>query len=582
MQSGSERRGLQTKRPSLPTYAYDASACIQLDPLCCCVQAPASARRELDAEWPFQPRPQHGPAAPLGQRSVGATTVASTLSSSPGGGARGGSVADASAEQGSWNGMPLNPEPMPALAASRARHWPRWSHAPGGLAADGAEPATRSADLDAGMGLRRGSAASAAAGSDLALAASGRRESAPLRHPGGAHTGGHQADPGAEGVGTARFDRTERAVPLPAEEGFQPEHGYLARRGSSGGRSGERAGGGVPSLPHRDAAHGASGRGQAGGTGGGEHAWGGGSAGSADPQGALSGYLGGVDAGQQEAEEGQVEPAEQGRPEARGAARAVNPQGWLFGHRGGAAASAAVSMRGETPEGRHSEVRGAAGAAYPQGRASGYHGAAGSALEEGGANDDMAAGSDLDEGVVGATGFPGRLSRHGSDWGGGRGQGSAGELDSPDDAGLPAEDADSAVQGLAAATGSRSDMADALEVSQLEPGAEVEDAEGAEWAAGEPNPEGQGLDMPGGASGALAGLSALGTVSALGRGSANPMRAEDSDLAAENDAEEEDTEALYPASAAQGGAKRDAGDLWRPRTAARPGPGAGSSCPPRP
>ena len=542
------------------------------------MQAPASARRELDAKWPLQPRPQHGPAAPLGQRSAGATAAASTLSSSPGGGG-GGSALDAAsastleaAEQGDWSGTTLIPDSKPALAATRTQHWPRWSHAPGGLAVDGADPDTRSAypgeglgDLDAGPGLRRGSAASAAAGIELALAGSGRREGAPLRHAGGAHRGSHRADhPDTEGVGEPQFGRTGHAMPLPAEEGFQPEPSYPTGGGSPGGRSGGRAGDSVPSLPRRDAAHGASGRGQAGGTGRGGPGWEGGSAGSADPQGAFLGSLGGMGTGQ---EEYRVESAEQRGPEARGAANAANPKGWLFGGRGSAAASAAVGTRGETPEGRSNEVRGVAGAANPQGGVFGYHGAAASALEESGADADMSAGLALEAGVVRAAGFPGRLSRHRSDRAGGD------ELDSADDD-LPAADADSAAQGFAAALGStgrlarpRSDGANALEAGQLELDAETEDAEDAEWAAGEADPEIQGFAVRGGASGRLAGPSAPSTVSALGRGSVNPVDAEDRDLAAENDAEEEDIEALYPAPAARGGAKGVAGDLWLARTA---------------
>lgn len=251
----------------------------------------------------------------------------------------------------------------------------------------------------------------------------------------------------------------------------------------------------------------------------------------------------------------------------------MNPNDWLFGRHSGAAASAAVGTWAETTEERYSEVRGAAGAAYPQGGVSGYHGAAGSALEESGARDGSAASLHPDQSNVRAAGLPGRLSRHRSDGGGGRGQGSADELDSPNDD-LPAEDADSAVQGLAAATGSsgrlarpRSDRANALEASQLKPEAETEDAENAEWAAEEADPEVQGLAMPAGASDRLAGLSALSRISALGSGKANPVMAEDSDLAAENGAEEEDIEALYPAPAARGGANGDDVDLWRARTA---------------
>ena len=546
------------------------------------MQAPASALRELDSEWPLQPRPQQlpplrGSTASLGQRSAGATAVASTLSSSPGGGAGGGARAVAlastqeAAEQGDWSGSLLNPEPRPSRGMTRPQHWLRWSHAPGGLAADGADPNTRSIYPDEGSGDP----------GELAILGSGRRESGPVHHPGGAHSGGHQADPRTGGVGDPRSERTGRAgraIPLPAEEGFQLEQGYLTRRGSSGGRSGGRAGDSVPSLPRRVAAHGASGRDPAGGTGGGGPGWEGGSVGSADPRGAFSGFLGGMGAGQEEAEEGEVESAERGDPAARGAARAANPKGWLFGSRGGAAASAAVGTRGETTEEHYNDMRGVAGAAHAQGGVSGYHGAAGSALEESGADDDMAAGLDTEAGLVRATGFSGRLSRHRSDRGGGRGQGSADELDSPDD-NLPAEDADSAAQGFAAALGStgrlarpRSDGANALEVGQLELDAETEDAEDAELAAGEADPEIQGFAMRGGASGRLAGLSAPSTVSALGRGSVNPVSAQDSDLAAENDAEEEDIEALYPAPAAQGGAKGDAGDLWQARTATDQGP----------
>ena len=520
------------------------------------MQGPASARRELDGEWPLQPHP-HGSAAPLGQRSAGDTAVASTLSNSPVGGALAAASASTqeAAEQGDWRGMPLISDSQPALAATRGRHWPRWSHAPGGLAAGGADPDTRStypgeASGDPGK---------------LALAGSSWRNSAPLRHPGGAHSGGHQADPGTVGVGNPMFDRTGHAMPLPAEEGLQPEQGYLPMRGSSGGRSGGGAGDSVPSMPGRDAAHGWNGRGQTGGTGRGGPGWEGASVGSADPQGPLSGFLGGMGAGQEEAEEDR-EAAEQGGPEVQGAARAVNPKGWLFGHGRGAGASAAVGTRGETTEGRYSEVRGAPWTAYPRGRVSGYRGAAGSALEESGANDDMAAGLDTEAGVPRASGFTGRLSRHQSDRGGGD------ELYSPDDD-LPAEDAASAVQGLTAASGAsgrlarhRSDRADVLEVSQLEPEAGMEDAEDAEWAAGEADPAVQGLAMLGGASGALAGLSAPDTVSALGRGSANAVDVEGSDLAVENDAEEEDVEVLYPASVSQGGAKGSAGDLWRLRT----------------
>ena len=587
------------------------------------MQAPTSARRELDAEWPLQQRPQqlpplHGSAAPLGQRSAGATAVASTLGSSPGGGAGDGALAAASAstqeaaERRGWSGPPLIPDSQPALAASRARHWPRWSHAPGGLAAGGANPDTRFVYPGEGSGDP----------GELALAGSGLRESAPLRRPGGAHRGGRQADPGTAGVGNPQSERAGpagRAMPLPAEEGFHTEPPYPTRGGSSGGRSGG-FGGSVPSTPERDAAHGASGRGQAGRRGADGAGWEGGSVRSADPQGASLGYLGDMGAGQEEAQEDQ-DLAAQGGPEAQGVARAVKPKSWLFGGRGSTAASAAVGTRGEMPEGRYSEVRGVAGAAYPQGGDFGYHGAAGSAL-----GDNIAAGSDLEEDVARATEFPGRLSRRRSDRGGGRGQGSADELDLLNDD-LPAEDANSAVQGLAAAAGfsgsaspdrrdsssgervwggadeldseygdpvgemadaevqgraaatgsfgrlarHRSDRADALEVSLLEPEAGTEDAEDAELAAGEADPEVKGLAMLGGASGRLPGLPALGTVTALGQGSANPMIADDSDLAAENDAEEADTEALYPVPAAQGVAQEGGGNFWRARTAADQG-----------
>ena len=334
----------------------------------------------------------------------------------------------------------------------------------------------------------------------------------PSAHPGGAHKGGHQADPGRAGAGYPQSDRTGHTMPLPAKAGFQPEQGLVTRRGSSGGQTGGGVEDGVPGMPGRDAVHGASGRGQAQMRDRGGAGWEGGSVGAADPQGASSGYLGGMGAGQEEAEEDGMEAAEQGGPELHGAARAVNPKGWLFGRRGGAAASAAVVTRGETPEGRYNEVRGVAGVAYPQGGVSGYRGAAGSALEESSADHDMAAGLDLEEGIARAVGFPGRPSRHRSDRGGGHGQGNADELDLEDDD-LSAEEADSAVQGLAAATGSpgrlarhRSDRADALEASQLEPEAEMEDEEDAEFAAGEADPEAQGLAMPEGASGALSDL----------------------------------------------------------------------------
>ena len=98
------------------------------------MQAPASARRELDAEWPLQPRaqqppPLHESAAPLGQRSAGATAEASALSNGLGGGARGGALAAGSAstqeavEQGHWSGRPLNPETEPSRGTTRAAQW---------------------------------------------------------------------------------------------------------------------------------------------------------------------------------------------------------------------------------------------------------------------------------------------------------------------------------------------------------------------------------------------------------------------------------------------------------------------------
>ena len=607
------------------------------------MQGTASARRELEAEWPPRPRlqqlrPLHESAALPGQQGAGATAAATAVSSSLSSGAHGSDLTAAStsmqraAERMEWSSTLMNPELKPSLATARARHWARWSpatHAPAGPAAEGSGyPDEGSLHPDVGLDLRRGSAASETAGAALALAGSGRRESAPSRHPGGAHGGNHQAGPGTVGLGEPGFGHAGpagRAMPLPAEEGFHPEQGYSLGGGSSGGLPGRRAWDGVLVMPGRSAAHGASGRDQAGLNGRGGVGWEGPSVGAANPD--------------EEGDKGHAESAEQGGPEAQGAVRAAKPEGWLFGRRGGAAASAAEGAEDELAEDVDIKVQGVARAAYPQGGVSGSLGDAGSALEGSGADGlALAAVSDREvQGMPRAAGFPGRLV------GGGRGQGTADELDlKGGEADLAAEEADSAVQGVAAATefsgsvspdrryssgGHRQGAADEVDVEEdRDPAAGKAEVQGRVAATGDPgrparhrsgrgsateqsrsepesdaedaglaaeaaDPEDQSFAVRAGASGRLSGRSASHRGSVLGQGNANPLGAEDDSLpATAYDAEGKGFEARgaagalgrqgrsdaqYPASGAQGGAHADAGNLWRARAATDQGKAAG-------